>query len=207
MATTPGFTKNQSGTPDTNVREATRQDQNLIDIDWRLAYMSRVLSANSAPVAQLDRVPDYESVGRRFESCRARQLYRGITAIRCDPFFVAGRRRIGNPPPIIGAPIIHETICFYNTYPYRSDLLEEVSDLYGFDSLKFQRERIVVQFRRRERQFGANCQGISPFRQDTPGPMIHNAVPPQQVPKRTRCREILTDKCAPSRRHMISIEA
>ncbi len=26
-----------------------------------------------APVAQLDRVPDYESVGRRFESCRARQ--------------------------------------------------------------------------------------------------------------------------------------
>ena len=28
---------------------------------------------NFAPVAQLDRVPDYESVGRRFESCRARQ--------------------------------------------------------------------------------------------------------------------------------------
>ena len=24
-----------------------------------------------APVAQLDRVPDFESVGRRFESCRA----------------------------------------------------------------------------------------------------------------------------------------
>ena len=26
---------------------------------------------NNAPVAQLDRVPDFESVGRRFESCRA----------------------------------------------------------------------------------------------------------------------------------------
>jgi hypothetical protein len=25
----------------------------------------------NAPVAQLDRVPDFESVGRRFESCRA----------------------------------------------------------------------------------------------------------------------------------------
>ena len=28
-----------------------------------------------APVAQLDRAPDFESVGRRFESCRARQLF------------------------------------------------------------------------------------------------------------------------------------
>ena len=27
----------------------------------------------SAPVAQLDRAPDFESVGRRFESCRAYQ--------------------------------------------------------------------------------------------------------------------------------------
>ena len=27
-----------------------------------------------APVAQLDRAPDFESVGRRFESCRARQI-------------------------------------------------------------------------------------------------------------------------------------
>jgi hypothetical protein len=26
-----------------------------------------------APVAQLDRAPDFESVGRRFESCRAYQ--------------------------------------------------------------------------------------------------------------------------------------
>ena len=28
-----------------------------------------------APVAQLDRVPDFESVGRRFESCRAHQIH------------------------------------------------------------------------------------------------------------------------------------
>ncbi len=27
-----------------------------------------------APVAQLDRVPDFESVGRRFESCRAHHI-------------------------------------------------------------------------------------------------------------------------------------
>ena len=31
-----------------------------------------------APVAQLDRVPDYESVGRRFESCRAHQKFQWV---------------------------------------------------------------------------------------------------------------------------------
>ncbi len=31
-------------------------------------------SATRAPVAQLDRVTDYESGGRRFESCRARHF-------------------------------------------------------------------------------------------------------------------------------------
>ena len=30
--------------------------------------------SKDAPVAQLDRAPDFESVGRRFESCRARQF-------------------------------------------------------------------------------------------------------------------------------------
>jgi hypothetical protein len=30
-----------------------------------------IYSNYCAPVAQLDRVPDFESVGRRFESCRA----------------------------------------------------------------------------------------------------------------------------------------
>ncbi len=30
-----------------------------------------------APIAQLDRVTDYESVGRRFESCWARQKQQG----------------------------------------------------------------------------------------------------------------------------------
>ncbi len=34
-------------------------------------YAARV--SNHAPVAQLDRAPDFESVGRRFESCRAYQ--------------------------------------------------------------------------------------------------------------------------------------
>ena len=32
-----------------------------------------IIRAPFAPVAQLDRVPDYESGGRTFESCRARQ--------------------------------------------------------------------------------------------------------------------------------------
>ena len=32
---------------------------------------------NHAPIAQLDRVTDYESVGRRFESCWARQKITG----------------------------------------------------------------------------------------------------------------------------------
>ena len=33
-----------------------------------------------APVAQLDRVPDFESVGRRFESCRAHHYPQGEMA-------------------------------------------------------------------------------------------------------------------------------
>ena len=36
---------------------------------------------SAAPVAQLDRAPDFESVGRRFESCRARQL----ASLACSP--------------------------------------------------------------------------------------------------------------------------
>ncbi len=35
--------------------------------------MIEYVSFNYAPIAQLDRVTDYESVGRRFESCWARQ--------------------------------------------------------------------------------------------------------------------------------------
>ena len=34
----------------------------------------------SAPVAQLDRAPDFESVGRRFESCRAYQKIEAVGA-------------------------------------------------------------------------------------------------------------------------------
>ena len=33
-----------------------------------------MLNSAHAPVAQLDRAPDFESVGRRFESCRAYQI-------------------------------------------------------------------------------------------------------------------------------------
>jgi hypothetical protein len=38
---------------------------------WPLEYFLRIKPL--APVAQLDRAPDFESVGRRFKSCRARQ--------------------------------------------------------------------------------------------------------------------------------------
>ena len=38
--------------------------------------VARPIFYNNAPVVQLDRIPDFESVGRRFESCRARQFYR-----------------------------------------------------------------------------------------------------------------------------------
>ena len=46
------------------------------------------LQAN-APVAQLDRAPDFESVGRRFEPCRARQQFdKGQVASRLPGLFL-----------------------------------------------------------------------------------------------------------------------
>ncbi len=39
----------------------------------RLFGTTDVVIGFRAPVAQLDRAPDFESVGRRFESCRARE--------------------------------------------------------------------------------------------------------------------------------------
>jgi hypothetical protein len=61
-----------------------------IDIISPIAYESCLFKRFHAfaPVAQLDRVPDYESVGRRFESCRARHLYQGVTAFLLYPFFL-----------------------------------------------------------------------------------------------------------------------
>ncbi len=41
---------------------------------------------NCAPVAQLDRAPDFESVGRGFESLRAYQLNQWVMAFGCNPF-------------------------------------------------------------------------------------------------------------------------
>ena len=43
------------------------------DICFRHLYSELCLPFKHAPVAQLDRAPDFESVGRRFESCRAYQ--------------------------------------------------------------------------------------------------------------------------------------
>ena len=44
------------------------------DVERLLQEAPIFLSIRDAPVAQLDRVPDYESVGRKFESCRARHF-------------------------------------------------------------------------------------------------------------------------------------
>ena len=41
-----------------------------------------------APVAQLDRAPDFESVGRRFESCRAYQKISGGYRFRAITLFL-----------------------------------------------------------------------------------------------------------------------
>ena len=54
--------------------------QQIVDNLRSIAYeASKIQTIFSAPVAQLDRVPDYESVGRRFESCRVRHIYQGVT--------------------------------------------------------------------------------------------------------------------------------
>ncbi len=53
---------------------------------------------SSAPVAQLDRVPDYESGGRRFESFRARQFpqFTSCPVLRPGDLFAA-RKAPWNP--------------------------------------------------------------------------------------------------------------
>ena len=47
--------------------------------------------ASQAPVAQLDRATDYESVGRGFESSLAHQILQGVNqeVQLVNPFFVA----------------------------------------------------------------------------------------------------------------------
>ena len=51
------------------------------------------LPFKAAPVAQLDRAPDFESVGRRFESCRARQPFRELLSVALP---VPSRRKPGS---------------------------------------------------------------------------------------------------------------
>ena len=48
------------------IQECSGFDKALIPCYFRL-------DGFGAPIAQLDRAPDYESVGRRFKSCWARQ--------------------------------------------------------------------------------------------------------------------------------------
>ena len=46
------------------------------------------LASIHAPVAQLDRASDYESVGREFESLQARQKFKGLGHFDLTPFSV-----------------------------------------------------------------------------------------------------------------------
>jgi hypothetical protein len=55
--------------------EARRPKRTLIHGERRVAPRADGMMLRRAPVAQLDRAPDFESVGRRFESCRARQPF------------------------------------------------------------------------------------------------------------------------------------
>ena len=49
--------------------------------------LSASRTLEDAPVAQLDRVPDYESGGRRFESSRARQILNPFSFMRAGFLF------------------------------------------------------------------------------------------------------------------------
>lgn len=48
--------------------------------------MKNELQNQYAPVAQLDRVDDYESSGRRFDSCRAHHICRLLETLRNQGF-------------------------------------------------------------------------------------------------------------------------
>ena len=50
-------------------------------------YFHKVQKNEIAPVAQLDRVPDYESEGRGFESRRAHHFIRIVETLRNQGFF------------------------------------------------------------------------------------------------------------------------
>src|SRR5687767_3407029 len=54
-------------------RELPRRFRGRSGREKKPKQIESVMIFNRAPVAQLDRAPDFESVGRRFESCRARQ--------------------------------------------------------------------------------------------------------------------------------------
>jgi hypothetical protein len=67
-------------------------------LEAALAFAARLrrLKPTQAPVAQLDRAPDYESGGREFESLRARQLFQWLAccfADRTSTNFLSGYAR------------------------------------------------------------------------------------------------------------------
>ena len=46
----------------------------MTDVHGKIRFGSKSIESLSAPVAQLDRAPGFEPVGRGFESLRARHL-------------------------------------------------------------------------------------------------------------------------------------
>ena len=61
------------------------KDDILVEESGSLLYI--FLLHNNAPVAHLDRVADYESVGSRFESCQAHQSFQALNPFRVRCFF------------------------------------------------------------------------------------------------------------------------
>ncbi len=56
----------------------------------RTGFVGCYRTAHCAPVAQLDRAPDYESGGQEFESLRARHSFQRLTSIADRPGFGPG---------------------------------------------------------------------------------------------------------------------
>lgn len=67
----------------------------LCGIDRRTHRLA-IMTLSSAPVAQMDRAPVYETVGRRFESCRARHHRLSPTYLTGGPDHVSSQLSLRN---------------------------------------------------------------------------------------------------------------
>jgi hypothetical protein len=66
-----------------------RRRESVLVVEWRILFSYLLLERAAAPVAQLDRAPDYGSDGWGFKSLRVHE--KGLIGA----FFVVGRAGIG----------------------------------------------------------------------------------------------------------------